>query len=379
MNVNVTHLKLKPMALNSGGFGVEIQISNEHMDELVPHVSYKPWMLNLTKYILDNRVKPFPNKDIYDPLPALVCKDGYKISLQAGRSHFCFPRTNNPGDQGWSSFELYLPVHDEIVNDYGTPDDPDNPPEGHGFDGIYPFVPYDVVVKLIEKHGPPDDFPKGGYFHDRKRRQGYFGSIIIGKRAIRFALGEMEKPWQNRLLPYWDDGMYLVKLSPGGMIVSLHGAKDRFYFNLPGKQFARLLLEMCKIAEQSGQDVYHQPFDFMDWVRIWKVQYAPRWRWEVRGGYGKRTTASQLLIDLTNPDQENLYDELKRLDETCRNGSNGDEWVIMISLDNFKKSRMIPHSYYWEIWTGEGKRAWNGGINAFQNRQDGMWEYRTNT
>jgi hypothetical protein len=79
------------------------------------------------------------------PRQWIECKDGFTVSVQAGRGMYCHPEIS--GADKYKSVELGYPsAEDKLILDYA--EDPDEPTET-----IYPYVPVEIVVKLIEKHG----------------------------------------------------------------------------------------------------------------------------------------------------------------------------------------------------------------------------------
>lgn len=77
--------------------------------------------------------------------PRLYCNDGYSISVQASKFHYCSPRLN--GLQDYKSVELGYPsAEDELINEYAKN-------ALNYTDTVYGYVPIEVVEKLIEKHG----------------------------------------------------------------------------------------------------------------------------------------------------------------------------------------------------------------------------------
>ena len=78
------------------------------------------------------------------PAPALVCKDGFKVSVQASATHYCNPRDN---DGPYTEFELGFPSEqDSLIQEYaGEADKPT--------DTVYGHVPLTTVLSLLEKHG----------------------------------------------------------------------------------------------------------------------------------------------------------------------------------------------------------------------------------
>lgn len=72
--------------------------------------------------------------------PPANCKDGFYISIQASAFHYCTPRRSLK-DCEYTHLELgFSSEHEELIEEYreGT---------------IYPYVPIDVVEKVMEKHG----------------------------------------------------------------------------------------------------------------------------------------------------------------------------------------------------------------------------------
>ena len=79
----------------------------------------------------------------------VTCNDGFSISIQASDHHYCKPRLAFKPDLFvmYEEVELGFPsAADDIIEEYA--EDPDAPTGT-----VYPCVPVDVVVKLIEKHG----------------------------------------------------------------------------------------------------------------------------------------------------------------------------------------------------------------------------------
>lgn len=93
--------------------------------------------MNINDYISTRRV----NNHI---TPAIVCKDGFIISVQASEYHYCSPRDN---DGPYSKFEIGYPNRKEpLLMPYA--EDKSKPT-----DTVYGYVPESVVKEVIEKHG----------------------------------------------------------------------------------------------------------------------------------------------------------------------------------------------------------------------------------
>lgn len=78
------------------------------------------------------------------PIHRAVCNDGFYVSIQASAYHHCMPRNHN--EWPYESFELGYPSElDPLIEDYA---------EAPGTaDTVFNYVPVDVVVELINKHG----------------------------------------------------------------------------------------------------------------------------------------------------------------------------------------------------------------------------------
>lgn len=90
---------------------------------------------------------------------AVICEDGFSVSIQASASHYCSPRRNFDrlerkaeeiviADYGiYSEFELGFPSgSDDLITPYA-----EDPRDLTGT--VYGWVPVEIVKSLIEKHG----------------------------------------------------------------------------------------------------------------------------------------------------------------------------------------------------------------------------------
>ena len=83
------------------------------------------------------------------PVSPLVCRDGFRISVQASENHYCSPR-DNAGP--WTTFECGFPskpvpeLRDWKEAEEDTPDE----------DCVFGYVPWSAVMLTIEKHGGCD-------------------------------------------------------------------------------------------------------------------------------------------------------------------------------------------------------------------------------
>jgi len=77
----------------------------------------------------------------------VVCKDNFKMSVQASENHYCNPKANGVG-MSYSHVEVGFPTEKEdllmdyIDGDYNEPTDT-----------VYSYVPASVIINVIDKHG----------------------------------------------------------------------------------------------------------------------------------------------------------------------------------------------------------------------------------
>lgn len=78
--------------------------------------------------------------------PKVICKDGFSISVQAGRTDYCWPRENLP-DGNYESCELGYPNQvEELILEYA--EDRRKPKNT-----VYVRVPVEIIDRMIQKHG----------------------------------------------------------------------------------------------------------------------------------------------------------------------------------------------------------------------------------
>ncbi len=84
------------------------------------------------------------------PIPRIHCADGFSMSVQAGESLYCSPRS----DTGpWEEVEVGFPSQVEpLLFEYAED-------RGQWTDTVYPYVPIALVASVIELHGGRQDKP----------------------------------------------------------------------------------------------------------------------------------------------------------------------------------------------------------------------------
>tara|TARA_Y100000593_G_scaffold94032_1_gene191293 strand:- start:67464 stop:67850 length:387 start_codon:yes stop_codon:yes gene_type:complete len=85
----------------------------------------------------------------YQMTKQLMLSDGTTISIQAGRTHYCFPRTDAPelDYDFYSEFEIGFPSR-EIPEILKYAEDPECPTQT-----VYGWVPKEVIQDFINKAG----------------------------------------------------------------------------------------------------------------------------------------------------------------------------------------------------------------------------------
>jgi hypothetical protein len=104
--------------------------------------------MNINEYLNNNR--RVLTKDLVAIAPAVVCKDGATLSVQASGSHYCTPRdmvgpytTVEVGfPEGLTPAEL-----DQLLFEYADYNGEGNRPD------VYAYVPVELVEAIIDAHG----------------------------------------------------------------------------------------------------------------------------------------------------------------------------------------------------------------------------------
>ena len=78
----------------------------------------------------------------------IICKDGFKMSVQASEYNYCTPRIDNA--EGYTEVEVGYPSrHEDLLipymDGYGDETCPTNT--------VYGWVPSQVIVDVVAKHG----------------------------------------------------------------------------------------------------------------------------------------------------------------------------------------------------------------------------------
>lgn len=84
--------------------------------------------------------------------PRIICADGFSFSMQASTSHYSIPRTELK-DGKYDAIELGFPSEpDELIFEYAENCWWDDGTTKYT-ETVYPYVPIEIVAKLIDKHG----------------------------------------------------------------------------------------------------------------------------------------------------------------------------------------------------------------------------------
>ena len=78
-------------------------------------------------------------------VPRIVCADGFSLSAQASKYHYCTPRET--GESYYTHVEVGFPsAVEDVLLQYA--DDSTNPTET-----VYGWVPVEVVEAIVDEHG----------------------------------------------------------------------------------------------------------------------------------------------------------------------------------------------------------------------------------
>jgi|SRR5210317_500854 len=77
--------------------------------------------------------------------PQIVCRDGFKMSVQGSSGHYCIPRVSNV--DRYSSMEVGYPSEEEpLIMEYVEDID-------HPTNTVYAYVPIHLIQEVIDNHG----------------------------------------------------------------------------------------------------------------------------------------------------------------------------------------------------------------------------------
>ena len=82
--------------------------------------------------------------------PMVVCKDGFKVSIQASEGHYCYPRIDTDRSTPYEKVELGFPS-EEVPEWLEYAEDPSEPTHT-----VYGYIPVELVDTALEKHGGID-------------------------------------------------------------------------------------------------------------------------------------------------------------------------------------------------------------------------------
>ena len=117
--------------------------------------------MKINEFIKNNlRVKTLSNDPLMkhmmtsSRLPHIVCEDGFTMSVQVGYSLYSEPKKVA---KRYSKVEIGYPSdHEPLIEKWAefTPFEDDEEPDYT--DTVYPYVPVEVVDKVLKKHGGID-------------------------------------------------------------------------------------------------------------------------------------------------------------------------------------------------------------------------------
>jgi len=85
--------------------------------------------------------------------PTIVCGDGFSMSVQASKTHYCTPRESMRNPNGCKSYRtLEVGFPSEVVEDFMPyAEDPGRPTRT-----VYAYVPIEIIESVIQQHGGID-------------------------------------------------------------------------------------------------------------------------------------------------------------------------------------------------------------------------------
>lgn len=82
----------------------------------------------------------------------IMCADGFAMSVQASSTHYCSPRVDDASR--YSEVEVGFPTEkEELLEKYAEDPSAEVNPKKGVVETVYGWVPSDVVLRVIDKHG----------------------------------------------------------------------------------------------------------------------------------------------------------------------------------------------------------------------------------
>lgn len=107
---------------------------------------------NINQWFKNHRPKAKTASEYQPQMPAIHCKDGFTISIQASQFHYCTPRVD--GLVYYREVECGFPSEKpDLIMEFC--EDSERPTET-----VYGYVPVHLVEKLIASHGGCMDYPE---------------------------------------------------------------------------------------------------------------------------------------------------------------------------------------------------------------------------
>lgn len=118
--------------------------------------------MKINKFIKENLKVTYPAEEYSSlrdtlttsRLPRIFCNDGFSLSIQVGYSLYSEPKKVA---KRYSKVEIGYPSeHESLIEEWAefTPFEEDEEPDYTGT--VYPYVPVNIVDKVLKKHGGID-------------------------------------------------------------------------------------------------------------------------------------------------------------------------------------------------------------------------------
>lgn len=101
--------------------------------------------MNVSEFMEKTKViKTVGSYSFQEVRPRIVCQDGFSLSVQGSRTHYCKPREDD-----CSYFKVEIGYPSEKVDEFMQYAEDENDPTNT----VYGYVPIETVETIVAKHG----------------------------------------------------------------------------------------------------------------------------------------------------------------------------------------------------------------------------------
>lgn len=156
---------------------------------------------------------------------------------------------------------------------------------------------------------------------------------------------------KSKVYPYFDDGLYLIKITPLCIKVvytNENKNSNTHYFYFPTLP---VIGQMEYLFNGENDTIEFDKFT----VDNWREHYAPKYQYNDILRYGSNDNPLE-SARVACPDM------LERLEQIAKNYSDGNMITISLSFDGYNPSHNRPDDFYFDIRDDKNRRIMNGGI-----------------